>query len=74
MFTTLNFLIIASANAVAIADGGSKFNYLKQGGDWKEHFGVCGSGKQQSPIDFSGAQTSLNSEMTLTAHGYTNTP
>ena len=74
MFKTLSLLIIASANAVAIADGGAKFNYLKRGADWKEHFGVCGSGQQQSPIDFSGAQTRLNLEMTLTACGYTNAP
>ena len=70
MFKTLSLLIIASANA-----GAGSFNYLKQGADWNDNTNwVCGSGKQQSPIDFSGAQTRLNSEMTLTAHGYTNTP
>ena len=70
MFTRLSVLIIASANA-----GAGSFNYLKQGADWNDNTNwVCGSGKQQSPIDFSGAQTKPSSEMFLSGRGYTNSP
>ena len=70
MLKQFSLLLIAKINA-----GNADYNYLKQGADWNSSSEwVCGSGNQQSPIDFNGKSTKIDADMYITGRGYTNSP
>lgn len=65
---------LALLAATASAAGGGDYNYLTNGDDWDQVAVLCGSGKEQSPIDLTqnGPSNSSSEFSQINGYGYKN--
>jgi len=66
---------IACFAATATAAGSYSYNYSKQGADWDQVVSLCGTGRQQSPINLPAAGSddlSTNDYLKIKGENYSN--